>query len=418
LAGAGVGIGLAVSSPAPKPKVTIKAPTTFTPPKTIDTTCKVDDTASLGAWLMSVRDGTPGHDSIAKLKKGACYLVNGSWWWRGARNIDLDGNGATIRETSTTVPDTVVGGRDNPSVAPYCGSTAYMNDLYSGITSQVELLTLDGGCDLTIKDLTITGSHSSKSGDTPALQPDSFISIDGAQRVLLLDDTEHGPWGDFVTISGLHEAPGGGGGMPSTDVTIEHSRFSYAGRMGISETNGAHRVLISQDTFQGAGLTMFDDETDVTYAAAIDTDIDITHDKIIGQNYGYLFAAYTGTELQRVAITDLQLVTGAQIRIFVAPHNFGGSANANVLISGNTSTASSTWPNRSPVNVLNTVDVLVMGNTDPLPSIGGTGYPFATLGKSSSLACGNKTPTGVAFDAACPSQLPAIVPPAVPALPN
>ena len=69
----------------------------------------------------------------------------------------------------------------------------------------------------------------------------------------------------------------------------------------------------------GAGLTLFDIEQDVVYPAYAEEDIDITHDTIVGQNYGYLLSAQTGSELERVAFTHNALTAGAQLRIFMRP---------------------------------------------------------------------------------------------------
>jgi hypothetical protein len=410
--------------PSPKPKISAKLKS-YSPPTTINTTCSADDTQTLGTWLLSIPNGTPDHDSIIKLKKGGCYDVNGSWWWRGAHNIVLDGNGATIKQAtpSPSTPWVTVGGRNNPAVAPICGSTAYMDNAYSGLTSTVLLLGLEGGCDITIENLTIIGTH--KTGGDPEphafYQPASFISLYGAKRVLIDHVIEKGPYGDFVTIDGFHEAPGGGGNYPSTDITIENSSLTDAGRAGISVTNGGQRVLVTDNTISGAGFDAFDFEQDVVYPCYCEEDINITKNTIVGigggSGYAFLIAADTGSEVQRVAFTDNALTKGAQMRIYLNPHAFGGTINNSVVIEGNKSTSSSSWPGRSPVNVFNMTSVLVTGNVDPPPAYGGTGYPFATLPKGS-LACGDKTPAGKATDGVCPSPLPTITAPFAPVLPS
>lgn len=420
---AGIAIPLAVI-PSPKPKVTVKAPNVFTPPKTINTTCTADDTQALGTWLLSVPNGTPGHDNIAKLKKGACYEVAGTVWWRGPENIVLNGNGATIKQPliAPTTHWYIAGQRDNPAVKPYCGSSAYQDDLYSADTGQPLLLSVAGGCDITIENLTIDGQHTGAGDPAPDsfYQPASFISLYGAQRVLIDHVTETGPYGDCLTNDGFNQAPGGGGGYPSTDVTYEYSSCSAAGRADVSETNGAHRVLVTDSTFSGGGLDIFDIEQDVTYPSYAEEDIDITHNTIVGQNYGFLVAALTGSEIQRIAFTDNTLTDGAQMRIFIAPHNFGGMINNSITVEGNISKAASSWPNRSPVNVANLYgpSVLVANNVDPAPQYGGKGYPFATVPKGA-LACGDSDPlAGTALDGACESPLPVVSQPMVPALPS
>jgi hypothetical protein len=424
---AGIGVGLALKT-SPTPPAAKKLPTNvYAIPKTINDTCAHDVTYAFGKWLLSIPNGTPGHDHIAKLHKGGCYTLAGEIWWRGAQDIVLDGNGATLKQPTPnpTAKPEVVGGLNIPTVNPYCGSKLgipYMNSAYSGVTSTVLMVATEGGCDLTFENLKIVGTHPKGGDPSPNsfYQPASFIQIDGTQRVLINHVTERGTYGDFVSITGFHEAPGGGGGMPSTDVTIENGNFTYAGRTGISETNGAHRVLITKNVFDGAGLTMFDTEQDVTYPGYAEEDINITGNTITGfGNYGFLYAALTGSEIQRNAFTDNTLTNGAQFRFTMEPHAFGGMINNNFLVAGNTSIASSTWPDRSPVNIFNVYgpSVLVMDNTDPLPTYGGAGRPFANVPKGA-LACGDVTPTGAALDPACPAVLPVITPPQPAALPQ
>jgi len=420
--GAALVVALFAASPSPSGTTAGAAAATnvYVVPASINGTCKHDVTYAFGKWLLSVPNGEPGHDSVIELNKGACYELNGSIWWRGPRYIVLDGNGATIKQESVTVPAPVVGGKDQPNVAPYCGSDAYKNNRYSGIYTNVLTLSVEGGCDITVENLRIVGRHTGI-GTTSNFQPDTFLTFYGTKRALVKDVTMLGPFGDYVDASGLHEAPDGGGGFPSWDITVEDCYFSGSGRQGISETNGAHRVTIEYNTFVGASDTMFDDETDVTYPAAIDTDILIAYNRIVGENYAFLLSAQTGTELQRVAFNDNTLVDGAQMRIYIAPHAFGGDVNNNVEIEGNTSEAASTWPWRSPVNVYNTVDVLVTGNTDPSPIFAGKPLhvPFAALSNGlSGLVCGNMVSGRVKADMECPPVQPSITPPAVATLPS
>ncbi len=414
-------VALVAASPSPsRISAVAAAETVYVVPGSVNGNCSHDVTNALGNWLLSIPNGTPGHDSVAELNKGACYELNGSIWWRGPRNIVIDGNGATIKQESVTVPDAVVGGLDNPNVAPYCGSDAYKNDRYSGVYTNVLMLSVDGGCDITVENLRIDGAHTGV-GTTSNLQPDTFLTFYGTQRALVEDVSMSSPYGDYVDASGLSEAPGGGGGFPSTDITVEHCTFGGSGRQGISETNGAHRVTIEHNTFYGASATLFDDETDVTYAAPIDTDILIAHNTIVGESYAFLVSAQTGTELQRVAFNDNTLIDGAQMRIYIAPHAFGNGVNNDVEIEGNTSEASSTWPWRSPVNVYNTVNVLVTGNTDPPPTYAGkpADVPFATLANAqSNVACNNTTLGGANVDTICAGRSPAVAAPAVAALPS
>ncbi|MGO9344231.1 MAG: hypothetical protein ACLP6E_17225 [Acidimicrobiales bacterium] len=413
-------VALVGASPAPSgTSAGAAVDTVYVVPTSVNGTCKHDVTYALGNWLLSVPNGTPGHDSVIELDPGACYEVNGSIWWRGARNIVLDGNGATIKQESVTVPDKIVGSKNNPAVAPYCGSTANMNDRYSAIYTNVLLLDFEGGCNITVENLKIIGTHTGI-GTTSKLQPDTFISFSGTKRALVDNVTMRGPYGDYVDVGGLHEAVG----YPAFNITIEHSTFADSGREGISEGGNAHRVTIEDNVFTGnfeSTATVFDIEVDVVYRGAIDTDILITHNRIVGESYAFLLSAQTKAELQRVAFNDNTLTGSAQMRIYISPYPFGGGANNSIEIEGNTSDSASAWPWRSPVNVDNARDVLVKGNIDPVPLTKNHGktVPFAAFThERSNLACGNRTPSGVNNDAACPPVSPTITPPALAVLPS
>src|SRR5579863_3003840 len=43
----------------------------YTVPASVNGTCKHDVTYAFGNWLLSIPNGTPGHDSVVKLNKGA-----------------------------------------------------------------------------------------------------------------------------------------------------------------------------------------------------------------------------------------------------------------------------------------------------------------------------------------------------------
>jgi hypothetical protein len=125
---------------------------------------------------------------------------------------------------------------------------------------------------------------------------------------------------------------------------------------------------------------------------------------------------------QRIAFTDNDLTTGAQMRAWIQPSStFPAGVNNSIVIAGNTDSTPTDWPGRAPVTVENVTDVLVDGNTDPLPTLGALGEPFAHIysaGKTGSLACGDQTVAGVATDAVCPSPLPVIAAPIAAVLPT
>lgn len=418
LTGLGVGLGEAFIGPS----IILTSPPASFDGIPITTDCSTDDTASFGGWLLTVQNGTPGNPTVVTLASDACYEINGTIWWRGPRDITIAGNGATIRqaEPNPSTPWVTVGGHNDPTVYPYCGSTDYEDSSYSATTTQPLTLVVEGGCDITVSNLTISGDHTAGGDPAPNsfYQPASFLTFYGTQRVLVDDVTETGPYGDWIEISGLHEAAAQDGNYPSTDVTVRDSTFTDAGRTGISETNGALRVLISKNTFTGAHLTLFDIEYDATVNKVIESDINITDNTIHGEDgksgYGDLLSAQTGSELTDVAFTNNTLTGQAQIKMKLAPNATGG-VSGSLLISGNTAQTGSSWP-FNPVTVNGMTNVLVDNNSDP-PDQSGT--PFANLNASdpTNVACNNVNPVSGLIDATCPSTLPVVAPPAPAQLP-
>jgi hypothetical protein len=70
-------------------------------------------------------------------------------------------------------------------------------------------------------------------------------------------------YGDWVTVQSDHFKSW----RWSSDVTIQHNTFTFAGRQGLSVTSGQH-VLIQDNHLDGAGQTMVDIEPDGPTTAA------------------------------------------------------------------------------------------------------------------------------------------------------
>ena len=250
---------------------------------------------------------------------------------------------------------------------------------------------VEGGCDLTFENMTIVGGNQGSPGK--AYEQDSFISFDGTQRALVHGVTMRGPYGDYVDMSGLHEAPDGGGAYPSTDVTIRDCRFSGAGRQAIAVVL-AKRVVVEDNTILSASATVFDVEFDSEIPAGIQTDILISHNTIVGQHFAFLLAAITAAKIERLRFTGNQMTEGAQMRIWIDPE----IVSNDIRIDHNVSTGVTSWPRRASVTLYGTTSAEVDDNTVLVPiykpgdQIGG---PFVTGGPGVEVDHNTLTPTPI-----------------------
>src|SRR5664280_3130350 len=89
----------------------------------------------------------------------------------------------------------------------------------------------DGGSDITMEHMTIQGPNAGggyTSGGGTMI--DSGIELDGVQRAMIRDDTIEHVDGDFVTLTGLFDAPSSNWNYPTTDVSVIDDTMSISGR--------------------------------------------------------------------------------------------------------------------------------------------------------------------------------------------
>jgi Right handed beta helix region len=407
VAGAGIGIGVALVGNGPAtgaPKVPVKALGGLSPPASINATCATDDTAAMESWLLSLPNGTPARPT--KVTFSGCYLVNGTLWLRGFRYFTF--TGGTFKETLPTPGLTHV--RNNPAVAPYCGSSDFANSRYSEPQDQVTMWWFDGGCGITFSHMTIDGPDADGASGG-GRETDTAIQFNGTQVELVDDVTIDGPYGDYVDVAEFHDCGNCGARFPGTNLTVENCTFNHAGRVGIGIINAA-RVTIEHNTIGSANLTVFDVEVDCTTCtspAGYQNDILIADNTIVGQHYAYILAAYTSARIARLRFTGNNLIDGAQLRIVIRPE-FPGS---NIRIDHNTATApnSASGSSQPAIRAVRITGMEVDSNTVPVGPGG-----FADL-PPGALVCGNSiTPTNEAVSRTCPQVLPA-APPALAVLP-
>ena len=284
----------------------------YRPPSTINATCASDDTRALETWLTGLPDGTAGHLTTVDFAKG-CYQVDGELYFRGLRYFEFEGGTfkqmAAPTKSETDVPDV-------PTIAPYCGSTAFEN---SSRTEDGEgaviMFHFEGGCDILMKNMRLYGTYAGTGGGP--FEQDSFVGFDGTQVAEVDDVTMRGTWGDFVDAQALHECGSCFAQYPATDITVTDSKMSLAGRVGVGIV-AAERVTVTDSTFARVATTVFDVEIDCVGCSSPDgtqSDITIEHN-VVNRPYAYVLAVDTAGKVENLQLLDDQVY---QLRVVVNP---------------------------------------------------------------------------------------------------
>jgi hypothetical protein len=315
---------------AQKPAV---ATNVVSPPASINQTCASDDTKALAKWLYSL----PRTGEVVDLS-GGCFLVNGSMFLRDFRNFTLE-NG-TIKETAALVGDTF---DTLPNGAAYCGNRGFTKasdtDFLAdpGTEPIVEPVVFEGGCHITVKDMTFRGPNKGTAGGPT--EQDTFISFDGTQYAEVTDTKMSDPYGDCVDAQSLHEASGGVGyEYPATNVTVTDSTCSGTGRQGLSIILANH-VTFSDDTLSGVPDAVFDVEVDAV--GGYQDDLDILHNTINDTHSAAVLSAQTGSAIDRLQFSN-NTITG-EMTVLIHP----ALASENIRIDSNTATEESSSANFS-----------------------------------------------------------------------
>jgi len=305
----------------------------FTPPTTIASDCSHDVADQLRTWLYSLPPGTPSSPVVVRLAPGGCYLVNESLFLRAFTDLVIDGNGATVAQRNPTTESMVLA----VGVTPYTGSPFSPFAVPLTLPIAPVVWYFDGGSDITVENLTINGPNTTQSSTSGGgTMVDSGIELDGVQRAMIRNDTIEHVDGDFVTLTGLLDAPSANWNYPTTDVTVLDNTFTMSGRQGITPEY-VDRVSITGNTFQGVAATTIDMESDITGGCSCN--VAVTGNAFVGPS-SFLIAAITGSSVDDFAFTGNTLSAGAQMRVELAPT----LASTAITISGNTGADPTTWP--------------------------------------------------------------------------
>jgi hypothetical protein len=404
----------------------------FTPPANIALDCSQDVTKPLYDWINTLPQGTPSQPTEVQFAPNGCYQIDGMIFLRGLTDFIFDGNGSRFVQSS--IVNGALKGDPPPDRAAYCGFSSKFVDAEATMPGDFDIMWfVEGGCDLVFQNMDIEGNNTA--GDPGGVfQQDSGFEVAGAQRVLITGDTVHGMFGDFVTVTGLHEAPYGGIKFPAFDVTIANNSFSGSGRQGVAVVYG-DRVAVTGNSLYNVAATAIDLEAAV--GGGVEGDILVNNNSI--HTYSYLVAAITYAQLFNFAFTHN---TTGPMKIVL--HSETTNPGHDFTISGNSTTATTAWSYNYDILFANEVTGLVSANTVPVapptpdfvhanPGSGiiavqnnvlktGFGapagflpYPLTAASAAVATECANATAAGMALDtrasppelAQCPSVSPA-----------
>lgn len=319
-----------VDAPSPTPSPTV-APTpsptpsptpgpTSTPmvgvavPTTIDATGASDVSSKLATFL----NGLPANSTV-QFPAGATYSVATAIKLGGRTNLDLEGNGATIRSTA---------------------GSSNTNENYSVFYFQ----TFPGAnTGIGIHNFKLVGSDPTPNTFVGGKEGQMGVLVDGGNGFDIAGNTFSGSWGDAVEVNSA-----------ATNVRIHNNTILSAGRNALSVIWGNH-VEMDHNQITQVGYVTFDVEPNT--ASEPSSFINI-HDNA-GGKWSDAFFAVDGSSTG-AAIGDLSVVNNTSATGLLAIINPSGKAREpRIVFTGNTGPATS-----GPVVTAHAVDGLtVTGNT-------------------------------------------------------
>lgn len=261
-------------------------------PASIAHDCSVDVASALQSWIDAVPD-----NSTLLFRSNGCYRADEPLRVIDRHRLLIDGNGATLKAVTR-------GGRNRSQ------------------------LVLNGGSDLTVRNLVARGANpaagATKAAYNPDLEAQHGFLVGGATDVLLDHVQAYDLYGDFVYIGrGRH-------GQRSDTVTVANSRFERSGRQGISVTDGVN-IRIESNVIADVARSMFDLEANTV-------DAEIRDIRIVGNVTGAAVNFWLANKGFPASIGNVQIVgnrmvagTGGLIFVYTIKRAYRGP----FLIEGN-----------------------------------------------------------------------------------
>jgi len=291
---------------------------TLRPPAAIPANCSSDATQSLNRWLATVPDGT-----VVRFPAAACYRVQGTLEVEGRNDLEVDGNGATIRAAQASQRRTPI---------------------WQIVDSQ----------HIVVADLNIVGAYTRAGTFDPKLQSAHGIAALGSELRV-----EH------VAVSGVggdcvYYGPGRTSAQRRSSGTVSDSTCVGTGRNGVSVVSGDN-INVTGTSLDRIGYDVFDVEPNLGTSQAADH---VNFERnIIGS---YHLEAYsvvgTGPVSNQSFVGNRIVGHGLKVAI-TRPGVSGTFRPRNVVIRGN---RSDTAQAASPINVDDVDGLLVADNTVPM----------------------------------------------------
>jgi hypothetical protein len=263
-------------------------------PATIDATGGQDVTAQLNAFFQSVPDG-----STITFPAGGRYRAEGTLLLLDRNDLTIEGHGSTFFTTTK-------GDRDRRHWK------------------------LQGGSNLTLRDIVVKGSNPNAGQDEGAwiydLQGQHGFMLRGVQGALLQRVTVTDTYGDFVYLGKRFDD---GSRQWSSHITIVDSRFERSGRQGVTFTGGED-VVFQHNYIAQAARSTFDIEPNTASEGARRV---LIAENQIGPGQHLLLSAYgEGGIVSDITLQGNQL-HGRQFNLIVnAP---GRTRRTNINVIGN-----------------------------------------------------------------------------------
>lgn len=372
-------------------------------PGSISNNCSQNVSSELNSWMASVSNG---NELI--FAPGGCYRIDQTLTLTNRSNLMINGNGATFQTNDPTGDGTPL---ESPSSAARTRSH----------------WRLDGGNNITLKDMTIIGANPNAGvGDAayvPTLEAQMGVDIRGSQNALVSNVDIYDVYGDFIYFGrGISNDL-----VPSGRVTGGHMERN--GRQGISVVHG-NSIIIDNNYLGQTRRSTFDLEPNGAGWSVNNVTID---NNDIGPGRTLFVAAHGVGPVNNVTITNNRLngrELGSSISADSSGRRHDWKFNNNSSLSqhgtGTGNGATITFYNVDNIEMKNNIQPMQTGRNMHFVNLyNSTGLVFRgnTLENASGSArlltdstaiqiCGNRYTTDGEFDLpeVCPAdELPPVV---------
>jgi Ca2+-binding RTX toxin-like protein len=325
-----------------------RSASTYLVPSSIVGDCSVDVTQPLLTWIASVPD-----NSILSFTSGACYRIEGTLDVTNRTGLDIQGNGATFKATTTNA------------------------------VSWRSQWRFNGGSHIALRNMTIRGANPTPGSFVSSSQGQHGVDLRGTSAVEIDHVSIASTYGDCILVG----RPADGSGSWSSDVHVHDSICTGAGRNGVLVAAGRD-VLVETSRFSGIGLNAFDIEPDNANSGA--ANITLTRNQV-GAVSASVFAALGDGPVDNVTVSYNTVVGRGMYLAALAPT---GRRYSGFTITGNVSDTGYYSAGSVAMDFVRIDGLTVTGNTIPLS---GPNMALVAVWESCSISVsGNSYPGGVA----------------------